>query len=350
LDSYRAPSQRFSPSDFPAAPAGWNFFCTERELLQGSVGIVYADRRLAGFRTRSGRIGVVDAYCPHMGADLAMGRVVDECLECPFHNWQFAVDGKCSAIPRTSTIPAFARQRSYPTALRNGLVFFWNGARALYPLPFFEGLEAEDCVWAGPLHFRLACPWYLVGANCFDTQHLYSVHERELLAPPVVWSIGEHALASQTVARVGNGRWYDRFIRVVSGPEATMTAINWSGSLVLVSAQLKRTTTYGMVSLRPLAERETLVQIFAWLPRRHSRALPVLDSLSASIRLRLIGQFLKDDAALLNNIRSGILNLVEADGELARYFEWISGSACNTGEHRGCVDGDFDPMRIGVNR
>jgi hypothetical protein len=44
------------------------------------------------------------------------------------------------------------------------------------------------------------------------------------------------------------------------------------------------------------------------------------------------------------------LNLVEADGELARYFEWISGSACNTGEHRGCVDSDFDPMRIGVNR
>lgn len=202
----------------------------------------------------------------------------------------------------------------------------WNGARALYPLPFYEGLQAEDCVCAGPLNLHLSCSWYLVGANCFDMQHLHSVHERELLAPPVVWSMGEHALASQTVARVGSSRWYDRLIRVVSGPQATMTAINWSGSLILVTAQLKRTTTYGMVSLRPLRDHQVLVQIFAWLPRSHPRALHVLDQLSAAIRLRLIGQFLRDDAALLNRIRPGVLNLIEADRDLAQYFRWIAGS------------------------
>jgi len=291
------------------------------------VGIAYADRRLVGFRTHSGQIGILDASCSHMGADLAGGRVVEESLECPFHNWRFAVDGRCAAIPLSTAIPAFARQRSYPAALVNGLVFLWNGNKALYPLPFFEGLKAEDCVWAGPLNFHLSCPWYLVGANSFDTQHLYSVHERELLAPPVIWSPGSHALASRTVARVGMGKWYDRLIRVVSGPEATMTAINWSGSLVLVSAQLKRTTTYGMVSLRPLADNKVLVQIFAWLPRSRWRALHVLGSLAASIRLLLIGQFLKDDVALLNSIRAGVLNLVEVDRELARYFQWISEGA-----------------------
>jgi phenylpropionate dioxygenase-like ring-hydroxylating dioxygenase large terminal subunit len=318
-------------------------------LLRGPVSIAYADRRLVGFRTRSGQIGILDAYCSHMGADLAMGRVVEECLECPFHNWRFATDGKCLSIPLSTSIPAFARQRSYPAVLRNGLVFMWNGARALHPLPFFAGLEAEDCAWAGPLHFQLACPWYMVGANAFDTQHLYSIHERELLGPPLTWSQGDHALASQTVARVGHGRWYDRFIRIVSGPEATMTATNWSGSLVLVSAQLKRTTTYGMVSLRPLPDRKVLAQIFAWVPHSRLRALRALDQLSAWVRLLLIGQFLKDDAALLNNIRPGMLNLVEADGELARYFHWISGGARGSAERNGYGESDLDTVIVGVD-
>ena len=105
-----------------------------------------------------------------------------------------------------------------------------------------------------------------------------------------------------------------------------MTAVNWSGSLILVTAHFRRTKTYGMVSLRPLTNDGVLVQVFAWLPRSGSRVLRTLDSLSASVRLMLIRRFVKDDVALLNKIRAGRLNLVEADRELARYFQWISGT------------------------
>jgi cholesterol 7-dehydrogenase len=36
-----------------------------------------------------------------MGANLAVGgRVVGDCLECPFHGWQFrGSDGQCTKIP-----------------------------------------------------------------------------------------------------------------------------------------------------------------------------------------------------------------------------------------------------------
>lgn len=44
---------------------------------------------------------MVDAYCPHLGANLAAGgRVLGDCIECPFHGWQFqGSDGKCVRIP-----------------------------------------------------------------------------------------------------------------------------------------------------------------------------------------------------------------------------------------------------------
>jgi len=288
----------------------------------------FLDRRLAAFRTRSGHIGILDARCQHLGADLAQGRVVDECLECPFHNWQYATDGQCKKIPQSQTIPAFGRQKSYPVEVRHGLVFMWNGSRPLYPLPFYEGLEAEEFVCSSPWTIELNCPWYVVGANSFDSQHLYSVHERMLLEPPQTRPVGDFGLSSQTVARVGQGTWYDRFVHSFCGPVATMTATNWSGSLVFVRVDLERTTTYGMVSLRPLSGERVLAHIFAFLPRsRSAMGKRLWDPLQTALRLYLIRQFLKDDVARLEGIRSGALNLIDADMELARYFQWLARAA-----------------------
>lgn len=53
------------------------------------------------FRTESGEAVVFDAYCPHLGANLGIGgQVKGDCIECPFHEWQFrASDGVCTHIP-----------------------------------------------------------------------------------------------------------------------------------------------------------------------------------------------------------------------------------------------------------
>jgi cholesterol 7-dehydrogenase len=60
-----------------------------------------AGENFAVFRTVAGVVHILDAYCPHLGANMAVGGVVrGDCLECPFHLWRFkGEDGKCSAIP-----------------------------------------------------------------------------------------------------------------------------------------------------------------------------------------------------------------------------------------------------------
>lgn len=66
-------------------------------------GFLPTGENFAVFRSTSGEVYVLDAYCPHLGANMAIGGVVrGECLECPFHAWQFSgQDGKCSHIPYT---------------------------------------------------------------------------------------------------------------------------------------------------------------------------------------------------------------------------------------------------------
>ena len=69
------------------------FFC----LIQGL--------HLAVFRDESGQVHAIDAYCPHLGANLAVGgKVTGSCLSCPFHGWRFrGEDGKCVHIPYSET-------------------------------------------------------------------------------------------------------------------------------------------------------------------------------------------------------------------------------------------------------
>lgn len=63
--------------------------------------VIILGEQLAVFRDQDGKSYVVDSYCPHLGANLAVGgRVVGNCIECPFHGWQFrGNDGKCVKIP-----------------------------------------------------------------------------------------------------------------------------------------------------------------------------------------------------------------------------------------------------------
>lgn len=46
------------------------------------------ERTLAVFR-RGDRFFAMDDECPHMGASLAMGRLVENHVECDWHHWRF---------------------------------------------------------------------------------------------------------------------------------------------------------------------------------------------------------------------------------------------------------------------
>ena len=70
---------------------------------------------------------VVSDECPHRKAPLSQGRVdlVTNCLECPYHGWQFDTDGNCTKIPQLDTkfngevIPGSSAQ-SRPTHITGG--------------------------------------------------------------------------------------------------------------------------------------------------------------------------------------------------------------------------------------
>jgi phthalate 4,5-dioxygenase oxygenase subunit len=54
---------------------------------------------LVAFRDSSGRIGLVEASCPHRRASLFWGRNEADGIRCVYHGWKFDVEGRCTDMP-----------------------------------------------------------------------------------------------------------------------------------------------------------------------------------------------------------------------------------------------------------
>lgn len=92
----------------PPFPNGWFVVAESREIVSGSAKSVDClGENFVVFRSsKDDEIFVLDAFCPHMGANLGVGGIVrGNCIECPFHQWRFSgQDGKLIEIPYSKSL------------------------------------------------------------------------------------------------------------------------------------------------------------------------------------------------------------------------------------------------------
>ena len=110
--------------DCEGYPRGWFVVAFTDELPAGEVRpLKYFGQHLVLFRTEGGEAKVLDAYCPHLGAHLGQGGVVEgETLRCPFHAWRFDGSGQCTEIPYATKIPPKAKVPCWSVREVNGMV------------------------------------------------------------------------------------------------------------------------------------------------------------------------------------------------------------------------------------
>src|SRR5262245_41367279 len=66
----------------------WFPICLSTDVPPETVkGYDFLDGRVVVYRGVDGRAQVASAYCPHMGADLAVGKMIGNNLRCAFHHW-----------------------------------------------------------------------------------------------------------------------------------------------------------------------------------------------------------------------------------------------------------------------
>jgi 3-ketosteroid 9alpha-monooxygenase subunit A len=142
--------QRLKPNGEFRFARGWFIVAPSCDVTPGkSHRLFFFGRKMVAFRNADGSVSVLDAVCPHMGAELGIGGVIDEGgVRCPYHHWRFGPDGKCNDVPYCDTIPPRARVHSYPVREINGVVLVWHDPELGEPDFEIEELpEYNDPQW-----------------------------------------------------------------------------------------------------------------------------------------------------------------------------------------------------------
>jgi phenylpropionate dioxygenase-like ring-hydroxylating dioxygenase large terminal subunit len=169
---------------------GWHCLGLVEQFRDGVPHSVQAfGTKLVVFANSHGDIKVLDAYCRHMGGDLSKGTVKGDSVACPFHDWRWGGNGKCTAIPYARRVPPLARTRSWTTLERNGQVFVWHDPQRSTPpadvtIPAIEGFgdpQWSDWAWNAGLIEGTNCRELV--DNVVDMAHFYYVHFN---VPPLV--------------------------------------------------------------------------------------------------------------------------------------------------------------------
>ncbi len=208
-------------------PFGWFCIGYSDELDVGEVrNIHYFGRDMVLFRTESGKVGLTDPACPHLGAHLGHGGTVQgESIRCPFHHWQYNTEGVITDIPYASRIPPKIDGKpclkTYPTCEKNAVIWAWYHPEDAPPDHEVIALdEIDNPDWVEQIRFHWtfdSCPQE-IAENGVDVAHFKYVHKMEAVP------LGETT--------------YENHIRrsQVSGPRKVVDA---SGQEVVVESSIK---------------------------------------------------------------------------------------------------------------
>ncbi len=159
----------------------WYVIARSTDLRTAPLARKVCGRELVAFRDGAGQARVLDAVCPHRGANLAHGRVVDGCLACPYHGWRFDGEGRCTRIPAyrpRERVPAKFSTGALPVIEQQGLVWTSVGTPVAAP-PRFSILDETDVdTFCYELAAPLAFDWWV--ENALDFAHLPFVHPNTL--------------------------------------------------------------------------------------------------------------------------------------------------------------------------
>ncbi|KAG8184615.1 hypothetical protein JTE90_022666 [Oedothorax gibbosus] len=170
----------------PVYPNGWIPIVESNEVKTGEVVSVTAiGQKFCVFRGELGSAYVLDAYCPHLGADLSAGGTVKgECVECPFHGWQFGgKDGTCHKIPYSDKVPDIARAKTWPSRDVNGFIFVWHHAEDEEPsweMPAIPEVQSGQWRFRGKTAHEVHCHIQEIPENGADVAHLHQVHSNSV--------------------------------------------------------------------------------------------------------------------------------------------------------------------------
>ncbi len=128
------------------ATDGWVPVCRVEEIAEDRAKMaLVGGERVAVFRY-GGKVSCVSNVCQHQNGPLGEGKIIDGCITCPWHGYQYLPDNGQSPPPFSEKIPTFN------LVIRDGVVL-------VNPRPNPPGTRVEPARIVPPAGTRANDPW-----------------------------------------------------------------------------------------------------------------------------------------------------------------------------------------------
>ena len=163
----------------------WYVVLESDEVGETPRGVIRLGERIVFWRDAEGKARCHLDKCAHRGASLALGKIVNGHIQCPFHGLEYDPSGRCVLIPangRAAPVPEGFKLEGYPVHEARGFIWIYWGepgcAAPATPPKFFDDIGPE-LVWSSVVD-----PWdnhySRVIENQLDQAHLPFVHHNTI--------------------------------------------------------------------------------------------------------------------------------------------------------------------------
>ena len=170
----------------PGSPCGeylrrfWQPVCFSDDLRELPLRVPMLGEELVAFRDFRGRVGLVEAHCPHRGTSLEFGLVSERGIRCCYHGWLFDVDGtilETPGEPASSTLKERLCHGAYPVHEFNGIVFAYMGPPERQPpFPTYDSFVRPGFRLLPGRKYFYPCNWLQILENAMDPVHTAFLH------------------------------------------------------------------------------------------------------------------------------------------------------------------------------
>jgi methionine sulfoxide reductase heme-binding subunit len=118
---------------FDAEVEGFVYVCNANEFEEGRAKIFCIDKERIAVYKNENKLYAIHNVCKHQGGPLGEGKIVDGCITCPWHGYQYLPHNGQSPPPFTEKV------NTYDVKVSEGKVF-------INPKPYPEGAERQGAI------------------------------------------------------------------------------------------------------------------------------------------------------------------------------------------------------------
>ena len=311
---------------------GWYPTIKSTELKRGEArSFKILDQRLALYRGQDNTVRAMDAFCPHMGADLGNGEVIDNKLRCYFHQWEFNGDGSVHKVPALDEAPCGLKQQAYPVEEKYGFIWVFSAPEADHSVPVAPGLEESDADALFVKEITLFAHHHVLMAGGIDLNHFATVHNLDMEFDFDVKEEGSEfewqleGKLPRTGFKAKLGRWllgdYFRYRMKFSG--GSTTAITYGYKQNFKGKGKRIPSLHILWGAIPQENGVSKVKIFLLTKKRRVFG-KLINGLLYFLTFGLLTVLRDEDAKAFPNMRFQMGHLVKGDESVARLVQCLN--------------------------